>query len=693
MCGMGGREESDNELPADSRQVPPQKEPTLDTLLGRVKAIGVEPQRRAVLSLLGLCVGDTLGVPFEFNAYNFRRADEARDRGEEDLRQLVLECVMRRIGKRGLALSYARGFSDDTVCADLKMQAIAQFSALRENPEFCRSEPEDLLWRCFLCQLLAWSYGPARGRLFQGYGQFTKALLRPLDIKGPDLVSPLPNPGVPGCNTMPSEMFIQYATEYVAGRTDWTPSSYGNGAVMSFAPQTIAELAPVPADNRVPAFALKYLSDTHQNVKAKQASGLLDEILRAIYSGEVQTTQQLRGAVRKTKTWQALLAEPLEFIYPVMEFDTFLDEARGDIKAADVPFWVARLLRIPEATASLEPPMSGGPQDRPVLGLHMGKLLRTASNIHDADPGDRTRFSQRGLNTVMIAIWSCAGASSVWEWISRLLYVGGDVDTIGATSGQIAFPLMQVEDACDAFANIACLRDTICKRPSALVAQQGAVRFLHRALLFCTGDWSGLLKWQRLVDPVYPGITNERGTDFDRNIPGKAVRVLWVDRSFHERTGGDRATRGHVHATEEAQRKNLLEVISLADASLAVRELQTKFRGKQSDMPTIDAVVTEMGYCNQGKYRGFDLLEAISRLYPKDSYLRPLFVGLTGRYDRQLAQDVRQFHRAHLVRRDKPEDIIAQLLRGQYQAGAIAVAPASPMTSMPQGSRSGTFRM
>eukprot|EP00971_Amphidinium_carterae_P138757 2749748-Amphidinium_carterae.1 len=32
-------------------------------------------------------------------------------------------------------------------------------------------------------------------------------------------------------------------------------------------------------------------------------------------------------------------------------------------------------------------------------------------------------------------------------------------------------------------------------------------------------------------------------------------------------------------------------------------------RGKQSDMPTIDAVVTEMGYCNQGKYRGFDLLE------------------------------------------------------------------------------------
>ncbi|CAJ1450774.1 unnamed protein product [Effrenium voratum] len=79
-----------------------------------------------------------------------------------------------------------------------------------------------------------------------------------------------------------------------------------------------------------------------------------------------------------------------------------------------------------------------------------GQLLRAlgiASNFDDAERGPNVRltvegqpevlvrFSQRGLNTVIIGIWCACSARKCVDWLRRVLYVGGDADTVGAVAG------------------------------------------------------------------------------------------------------------------------------------------------------------------------------------------------------------------------------------------------------------------
>ncbi len=45
--------------------------------------------------------------------------------------------------------------------------------------------------------------------------------------------------------------------------------------------------------------------------------------------------------------------------------------------------------------------------------------------------------AQRGLNSAIIAIWCAAGASSPWDFIAKVLYVGGDADTVGASANAL----------------------------------------------------------------------------------------------------------------------------------------------------------------------------------------------------------------------------------------------------------------
>jgi len=663
----------DEEMPqqqADSRHTPPaKKEPDLEALLQKLQSMTDGAARRGVLSLMGLCLGDIVGLPFEFSSSNLHRADAARERSVEELQRLVLEASLMHVGWRGVAQPYARSFSDDTVCADLKMQAVVQCSTLRKIPEFQALPQDELLWRCLLSQFLAWSYGPSRGALFQGYGAFTKAMLRPEKWAGNDLVTAL-REGVPGCNTWPTEAYKKHASNYCAGHLE-SPASYGNGAVMSFVPQVLAEVL-APKDEPVPKDGLKCLAMTHQHETAVAASELLSHLLRAIFAGEVSSPSDLQAAVRKSPPWQRLMQPPFvdELVHPLRQFDAFLSEA-GDCDLDSASFFMQNLTGSAEDATPLEPPLRYSTVEPSssagVSGAILGRLLRTASNLQEDRGSRRIRFSQRGLNTVLIAIWCCAGVSSVGEWISRLLYVGGDADTIGAASGQIAGPLLPIQEVCDSFRALACLCN-VQKRPSAIIAAQASCRFLHRALLFCTGQWTDLIAWPRLVDPVYPDITNSRGSAFEPMLPGQAVRVLWVDKDFSAGNGRDFHTRGQLKHIQQAVGAGLLDVLPVDSPEVALLSLQES-RTADGGIGRVDAVVTEMGW--GPPYEGFKLLEAISQLWDKCYGDRPAFLGLTSRWDRQLLSDVKRHPRAALQRRDKPEEIVNALVRGHYQAATI----------------------
>jgi len=138
------------------------------------------PQRRGVLSLLGLCVGDSVGLPFELFSHrgNRQRADTLAEVGAGELQRFALELVVERLGRFGPCNPYSRTYSDDTTCADLKMASVAMFTELQGRGGFEHETHSELLFKCFLAQLLAWSDGAAGGMLFQGFGGFTKTMLR-----------------------------------------------------------------------------------------------------------------------------------------------------------------------------------------------------------------------------------------------------------------------------------------------------------------------------------------------------------------------------------------------------------------------------------------------------------------------------------------------------------------------------------
>ncbi|CAJ1450775.1 unnamed protein product [Effrenium voratum] len=144
-----------------------------------------------------------------------------------------------------------------------------------------------------------------------------------------------------------------------------------------------------------------------------------------------------------------------------------------------------------------------------------------ASNFDDAERGPNVRltvegqpevlvrFSQRGLNTVIIGIWCACSARKCVDWLRRVLYVGGDADTVGAVAGQIACPLLPLDDVVEAYKRAVALEEMTSK--SAQVNQQAAKRFFQRSCLFVLADWPQLLQTPRLIDPAYEGFTTEDG--------------------------------------------------------------------------------------------------------------------------------------------------------------------------------------
>jgi len=683
------------------------------------------PARRGVLALLGLSLGDVLGLPFELAAHvkNRHRADAAAARGIAELRRLTLDVVVERLGQRGPRNAYARTFSDDTACADLKMGAVVQCCELLRRASFPDVNPPDLLWRCYLSQMLAWSRKNG-GALFQGYGGFTKALLKPEGMRSLPVCSDLGVAEVMGCSSWPVDWFIEHADEHCAGR-GVAAASYGNGTVMCYVPQVLAAEvcgwyppegwtcgvctlcnapgaatcdachgpAPVTRSTGGPALvaALPRLGNMHQHPDARKGAELLEETLRAVLKGDLATCAGLRAAVSSSATWRALVESPLAQhpAYPVQAFHTFLLE--GDCGASDAAAFVARLTGVesPPLAAALH---SGWCENQG--GMNFGQLLRTCANWDDdcgsgfqklaLPDGEAVRFSQRGLNSVLIALWCCCGATSVWDWAGRMLYVGGDSDTIGAVCGQIACPLLGEARVCQAFHHFVAVGDCV-RRPCAEVAAAAARRYFRRALLFSAGYWRQLAAEPRLVETTYPGLTDRAGEVAlgDNGF----VKVLWVDRAFAPAgsggghsggygSGGSRAEAARRHFAEEAERRGELRVRRAVSNDEAIEVLSTA-RAAGGAFPAFDAVISDL-HRGRDPEAGLALLQFVDSLWDGDDASRPLFCLLTPYYDSAINAAVKRRPRTCLVRHDRPEAIGRVVAEGWCIAAATTQPAGTP---------------
>lgn len=634
-------------------------------------------ERRGVQALLALAVGDAAGLPFELSAHwhNRRRADEvAKTENAAKLQRLVLELVVERLGTGGAQNAHARTFSDDTVCTDLKMAAIALSSELLKRPSYSAVDPGDLLWKCLLAQLLAWSQN-AGGSLFQGYGGFTRGLLRPQLARGDATSLELPE-GLKGCRTWPEEWFVRYAENYCEGVTPGIEKSYGNGALMSYAPQALAEVlskrATCSSDDHVPpppsilAVPLQRLASTHRHKDAMEGMQLLEAVFGITLQGQIQSCDELRKAVRDCSCWAALMQSTLvdHPAYPLRAFDSFLHN--GDCSQAEFNTFLllfASAHEHPPAAA----PISGAYTSNHLEGILMGQLLRTAANWDDdneerrskvsLEGGEAIRFSQRGLNAVLIAVWCCCGARKCWDWISRLIYVGGDSDTVGAICGQIAGPMLPTDDVCRSFRFFVAV-DCGVRRPCADVAHAAARRYFSRALSFCSGAWENLSVSERLVDPVYEGLTDSEGCRTNWSTP---LQVLWVDAW----AGGPGHRRWR--AVEDVERRGLLRVQRVEQIPAAVEALQRAKSGGAGE--ALHAVVTELHFTQSRRdSMGLELLQYIESIWGTERASRPLYVLMTPSHDRQVSSLVRSKPRTVLARHDQPDAIIQAVMTGPCTA-------------------------
>ena len=135
-----------------------------------------------------------------------------------------------------------------------------------------------------------------------------------------------------------------------------------------------------------------------------------------------------------------------------------------------------------------------------------GKKLSRAPP-HNAEP---VLFSQRGLNTVLIALWCATGVQTPWEMVDRVIYVGGDSDTVGAVAGQIAcamLPESAVMEAFDTAVGLLSTSITAENRTVVTMARAAAARYRHRVKLFVKGELETLHATPSMIDPEYPDLT------------------------------------------------------------------------------------------------------------------------------------------------------------------------------------------
>lgn len=244
------------------------------------------------------------------------------------------------------------------------------------------------------------------------------------------------------------------------------------------------------------------LSRSHQEPTAALGSRLLGELLEGVYSGAVGSTLGLRSYVAGLSA--AVEVSVLEHeCVPVAAFGEWLEEGDCSVATADA---FLRTLTQTEGPFKLQGPYG-------VFGelLHVAadwnddgnKFLNRASP-HSSEP---VLFSQRGLNSVIIAIWSASGAQSPWEMVSRVVHVGGDTDTVGAVAGQVACPLLDPEAVVEAFIDFVALGHEP-PTQSLQIANAAARRYFRRALLFAAGDLKRLSEYPSLLDAAYPTLTD-----------------------------------------------------------------------------------------------------------------------------------------------------------------------------------------
>jgi len=315
-------------------------------------------------------------------------------------------------------------------------------------------------------------------------------------------------------------------------------------------------------------------------------------------------------------------------------------------------------------------------------GAFLGQALRTAANWDDdcgeggkvsLPDGEPIRFSQRGLNSVLIALWCCSGSKSVWDWLGRVIYIGGDTDTIAAVCGQIACPLLPIGEVTHAFRHFVALGDCTNRRPCANVAAAAAQRYFGRALLFCGGHWGRLSTEPRLVDPCYPNLTDATG----RLALGsrQALQVLWVDSAFGSKRH-DRNESLRLRYAEGAESRGELSIVRCSENEEALNILQLARTGELS----LDAVVTDLHHGGKTD-AGLELLQVLDSLWGKVSS-RPVFYLLTPYRDKQVIATVRRHPPSYVVRHDRPEELRQKLAEGRCQAAELPKAAAASLAAV-----------
>eukprot|EP00927_Polykrikos_kofoidii_P023142 TRINITY_DN21404_c0_g2_i1.p1 TRINITY_DN21404_c0_g2~~TRINITY_DN21404_c0_g2_i1.p1 ORF type:complete len:584 (+),score=62.92 TRINITY_DN21404_c0_g2_i1:72-1754(+) len=475
-----------------------------------------QDQQRAALSVVGLAFGDAVGLPFELGKGIYARARFHAVPTVGDRASLAKELMLQRCLRRGRT-PFFRTYSDDTACCDLKMEAAAQAAFQLNDCPPSVGKAERVLQRATLQQYLKWAHGTqrnGRGALFQGYGAFTIDFLVP---KRNNAVSK-----ALGQQTLfedhdefgqfcPTSEFTEFATAYFRGEHGFP--SWGNGAVMSLAPHPIlmgkwraGEFGASRLDLQLVA---PVFSSSHLEPTAVLGSELLSELLTLIYGGTVLSSANLRSAFLNLPSVQHLFQVSHECI-PVVAFREWLE--KGDCEVATAQAFLKRL--------------TGSNENFPVAAGRygvFGEMLHIASdwdNDHNlqgrekltrAGSAEPVFFSQRGLNSVIIAVWSAAGSRLPWEFMDRVIYVGGDTDTVGAVAGQITCPLLDSRDVLEAFAHFVALERSECPDDSLAVANAAARRLVRRAILFASGDLASLLSSPSLLDPCYPPLVDESG--------------------------------------------------------------------------------------------------------------------------------------------------------------------------------------
>jgi len=513
-------------------------------------------QRRAAQGLLGLAVGDAAGLPFEFKPGPLEQflgvlCQRTPDGSDEDGRVAAqAECIIRRAtleraaSPKSVNSPFARPFSDDTVCTDSKMQAIV-LAELQCQDYQSQSDFDELLFRHIMKQYLTWCH-QADGHLFQGFGGFTRDLLRPCnDERRQNFLGKMRIPLYEDDSFEPTPQYLEFAKAYFQGKVEGSFPSYGNGAVMSLLPQVILDMSQSHIKS-----AYQVLQKTHLEGSAMLGANLLHELLRiAIEHEDLAGHGGYSAVCVRTSAWEQVQSAFGQHVaYPLAAFRQFLEEGGTDCSFERANFFVMQLFgENPTLKIDREPGLYG----------YFGQLLRICSNCPPMVLGkEPLRFSQRGLNSVIIGVWCVEHAlktsCTMRSVLERCVYVGGDTDTVGAVAGQLAGPLLAWEDVCSSYRRFVGL-DGSClppnsadffkeaKRPNFCfyIAGAAARRYFYRACLFASLDWRGLEARLPMNNPMYPGVSLDKTSSSSTSRPERHTGHTGVD------TGAAGPAHGH----------------------------------------------------------------------------------------------------------------------------------------------------